>query len=125
METSAKILRLTDGNFTLTGPMSRGNQAALGPTALIELPPGIQVVLVSRKMQAHDQAILRHVGLDPTKIPILALKSSVHFRADFAPIAPAILVAAAPGPVLADSATLPFTNLRPNLRLRPKANQRS
>ena len=91
------------------------------PPPLIETG-GVQVVIVSRKMQAYDQAILRHIGLDPTAIPILALKSSVHFRADFAPIARDILVAAAPGPVVADPATLPFTNLRHGLRLRPGAN---
>ena len=119
----AKILRLTDGSFTLTGPMSRGNPATLGPSALIELPEGIRVVIVSRKMQAYDQAILRHVGLEPSKLPLIALKSSVHFRADFGPIARSILVAAAPGPVVADPATLTFQNLRPGLRLRPGANR--
>lgn len=123
LETTARVLRLTDGTFTLTGPMSRGNLAVLGPAALIELHPGILVVVVSRKMQAYDQAILRHVGLDPAAIPLLVLKSSVHFRADFGPIARAILVAASPGPVLADSAAFPFKNLRPGLRLRPKANR--
>ncbi len=79
----ARVLRLADGHFTLTGPMSAGNVAALGPTALVEFAPGVRVVVVSRKMQAHDQAILRHVGIEPTEVPILALKSSVHFRADF------------------------------------------
>ena len=119
----ATVMRLTDGNFTLTGPMSRGNQAVLGPTALVEFAPGVRVVVVSRKMQAYDQAILRHVGIEPASIPILALKSSVHFRADFAPVAREILVAAAPGPVVADPATLTFTNIRPGLRLRPGANR--
>ncbi len=119
---AATVLRLTDGRFTLTGPMSRGNPAVLGPTALIEVAPGVRVVVVSRKMQAYDQAILRHVGLEPSEIGILALKSSVHFRADFGPIARAIIVAAAPGPVVADPATLTFRHLRPGLRLRPGAN---
>ena len=121
--TTARILKLTDGRFTLTGPMSAGNAAVLGLTALIEIEPGVQVVVVSRKMQAYDQAILRHVGLDPASLPILVLKSSVHFRADFGPIARDILVAAAPGPVVADPATLTFHNLRPGLRLRPGANR--
>lgn len=119
----ARVLRLTDGVFTLTGPMSAGNPAALGPVALVEVPPGVRVVVVSRKMQAYDQAILRHVRIEPAEVPILALKSSVHFRADFGPIARAVLVAAAPGPVVADPATLTFANLRPNLRLRPGANR--
>ena len=70
-------------------------------------------------MQALDQAILRHVGIEPVSCPILALKSSVHFRADFAPIAEKVIVAAAPGPVVADPATLPFKHMRAGLRLRP------
>ena len=50
---------------------------------------------------------------------ILALKSSVHFRADFEPIAAAVLLVAAPGPMVMDPAALPFTRLRPGLRLSP------
>jgi microcystin degradation protein MlrC len=84
----------------------------------------VRVVVVSRKMQALDQAILTHIGVEPAAQKILALKSSVHFRAHFQPMAETVLVAAAPGPVVADPATLPFTNLRPGLRLRPGDNRR-
>ena len=121
---TAVVKRVTDGRFTLTGPMGAGNPADLGPCALIEIDPGIQVVIVSRKMQAYDQAILRHAGIEPKDCPILVLKSSVHFRADFGPIASHVIVAAAPGPVVADPATLTFSHLRPGLRLRPGSNQR-
>jgi microcystin degradation protein MlrC len=119
----ARVERLTDGRFTLTGPMGAGNPADLGPTALIAIEPGIRVMVVSRKTQAYDQAILRHVGIEPAECRILALKSSVHFRADFGPIADRIIVAAAPGPVVADSSGLPFRHLRPGLRLRPGDNR--
>ncbi|MBX9593582.1 MAG: M81 family metallopeptidase [Roseomonas sp.] len=121
----ARVLRLTDGGFMCTGPMAGGNWADLGPTALISPAPGIRVIVTSRKMQAYDQALFRHVGIEPSAQRILALKSSVHFRADFQPIAEAVLVVAAPGPVVADPATLPFTNLRPGLRLRPGDNRRT
>jgi len=114
----ATVLVLTDGQFTLTGPMGGGNPANLGPMALIEVA-GIRVVVASRKMQALDQAILRHVGIEPTACLIVALKSSVHFRADFGPLASRVIVAAAPGPVAADPASLPFRHLRPGLRTRP------
>ena len=83
----------------------------------------MRVVVVSRKMQAYDQAIPRHVGIEPAGVSILALKSSVHFRADFGGLAREIIVSAAPGPVVADPATLTFRNLRPGLRLRPGANR--
>jgi microcystin degradation protein MlrC len=119
----ARVLKLTDGRFVCTGPMTGGNVADLGPSALIEVG-GVQVVVTSRKMQAHDQAVFRHIGVEPAAQRILVLKSSVHFRADFGPIASHVLVAAAPGPVVADPATLPFRHLRPGLRLRPGDNRR-
>jgi len=120
---TARVERTTDGRFTLTGPMGAGNPADLGPTALISIEPGIRVMVVSRKTQAYDQAILRHVGIEPAECRILALKSSVHFRADFGAVAERIIVAASPGPVVADSSGLPFRNLRPGLRLRPGDNR--
>ena len=116
---TARVLRLTDGRFTLTGPMGAGNPANLGPTALIDID-GVRVIVVSRKMQALDQEIIRHVGIEPADCPILALKSSVHFRADFAPIAERVIVAIAPGPVVADPATLNFRHVRAEVRRRPR-----
>ena len=67
---------------------------------------------MTRKMQALDQAIIRHVGIEPATCPIIVLKSSVHFRADFGPIAGRVIVAVAPGPVVADPATLNFRQVR-------------
>ncbi len=118
LDVEATVAVLTDGQFTLMGPMGGGNPANLGPMALIEVASGIRVVVASRKMQALDQAILRHVGIEPAACGIIALKSSVHFRADFGPMAARVIVAAAPGPVAADPASLPFRRLRPGLRTR-------
>jgi len=115
---SARIERLTDGCFTLTGPMGAGNPANLGPTALIDID-GVKVIVVTRKMQALDQAIIRHVGIEPSSCQILVLKSSVHFRADFGPIAEHVIVGVAPGPVVADPATLNFQHVRSDVRRRP------
>jgi microcystin degradation protein MlrC len=117
------VEKLGDGRFTLTGPMGKGNPADLGPSALLRIG-GVRVVIVSRKMQAHDQSIFLQLGVEPAAQKILAVKSSVHFRAHFQPIAAAVLVAAAPGPVVADPATLPFTALREDMRLRPGDNRR-
>jgi microcystin degradation protein MlrC len=119
----ARVLRLSDGHFLCTGPMTGGNWSDLGPSALIGIG-GVAVIVTSRKTQAYDQALFRHLGVEPAEQKILVLKSSVHFRADFEPIAEAVLVAAAPGPVVADPAILPFRHLRPGLRLRPGDNRR-
>ena len=118
----ATVERLSDGRFTLTGPMGAGNPADLGPCALVNID-GVHVMVVTRKMQALDQAIMRHMGAEPANCPIIALKSSVHFRADFAPIADEIIVAIAPGPVVADPATLNFQHVRSSVRRRPRAER--
>jgi microcystin degradation protein MlrC len=125
LEVTAVVRLLTDGRFVGTGPMAKGNPADLGPTALISVSSGVQVIVVSRKIQALDQSLVRHVGIEPSACKILALKSSVHFRADFQPIAASVLVAAAPGPVVADPSILPFRHLRDGLRLRPMDNRQT
>lgn len=62
-------------------------------------------------------------SIEPVQKRILALKSSVHFRADFQPIAREILIVAAPGPARADPTTFPFRRLRHGLRLKPLGPQ--
>src|SRR5271170_3160582 len=51
--------------------------------------------------------------------PILVNKSSVHFRADFEPIAEKLIICAAPGAMPADTASLPWKRLRPGIRIKP------
>ena len=112
------MTRLGDGQFTCTGPMFSGFRMQLGPMAVLQ-SGGVRVVLASRKCQAADQEMFRHVGIEPRCCRVLSLKSSVHFRADFQPIAREVIVATAPGPSLADPAQFPWTRLRDGLRMRP------
>jgi microcystin degradation protein MlrC len=115
------VERLADGRFTCTGPMFKGFRMTLGNMALLRsrAAPGVRVVLASRKVQAADQEMFRHVGVEPRTQRIMALKSSVHFRADFEPIAREVLVVKSPGPALADPAEFSWTKLRKGVRLRP------
>jgi microcystin degradation protein MlrC len=115
------VERLGDGRFTCTGPMFKGFRMTLGPMALLRTraAPGVRVVLASRKCQTADQEMFRHLGVEPRRERILALKSSVHFRADFEPIAKEVLVVKAPGPALADPSEFKWTKLRKGVRLRP------
>src|SRR5687768_6112574 len=115
------VERLASGQFTCTGPMFKGFRMTLGPMALLRsrAAPGVRVALASRKVQAADQEMFRHLGVEPRKSRILALKSSVHFRADFEPMAKEVLVVKAPGPALADPAEFRWTKLRKGVRLRP------
>jgi microcystin degradation protein MlrC len=117
-EAELRVLALADGKFTATGPMYKGARMQLGPMALLEVE-GVRVLVGSKPVQTADQAIFRHVGIEPSREAIIALKSSVHFRADFQPIAEAILIAAAPGPVYSDHSGLTFRNIRPGVRVQP------
>jgi microcystin degradation protein MlrC len=112
------VQSLADGKVTCNGPFARGARMDLGPSACLAID-GVRIVVTSKKTQLADQALYRFVGIEPTQAAILVNKSSVHFRADFAPIAESILVAKAPGPMAADPADLPWTRLAPGLRLRP------
>jgi microcystin degradation protein MlrC len=110
--------RLSEGRFTCSGPFYRGVRMHIGPCACLRIG-GVRVVVASDKPQMADQEMYRFIGIEPTTEKILVNKSSVHFRADFAPIAEEILVAKAPGPMLADLAEFPWTRLEPGIRVTP------
>jgi microcystin degradation protein MlrC len=112
------VAQLGDGNFLGSGPFYSGARMRLGPMAALTRDR-VTVVVASKKAQAADQEMFRCVGIDPAKQRVMALKSSVHFRAHFQPIAREILVVTAPGPMPADPAELPWTKLRRGVRLRP------
>jgi microcystin degradation protein MlrC len=114
-----QVLALGDGRFTGTGPFYRGGRFELGPMARVALGE-VEIVIASRKQQAADQAMFRHLGCEPASARVLMLKSSVHFRADFGPIASRILIVEAPGPNVADPGRLPFAKLPAGRRLRPR-----
>jgi microcystin degradation protein MlrC len=117
-EATFTVEALSDGEVTGTGPFYRNARMKLGPSACLRIG-GVRIAVASRKVQMADLSLYRFVGIEPTEQAILVNKSSVHFRADFTPIASHILVAAAPGPMIADPADLPWTRLRDGIRLRP------
>tara|TARA_B100001964_G_scaffold155327_1_gene170687 strand:+ start:5735 stop:7249 length:1515 start_codon:yes stop_codon:yes gene_type:complete len=113
---------LSNGEFPFTGAMFNGFTASLGPMAVLRVldtPADVRIVIGSVRCQCLDQAIFKHIGIDPAEQRIVVVKSSVHFRADFEPIAGRVLVAEAPGahPCRLDNIT--YHNLRPGVRLGP------
>jgi microcystin degradation protein MlrC len=112
------VEKLSDGKFVAPGPYYGGRDMDMGPSAALRIGD-IRVVVSSHKAQLADQSMYRYVGIEPTEQAILVNKSSVHFRADFEPIAEKLLICAAPGAMPADTAALPWTRLRPGIRIRP------
>ena len=90
------VKTLSDGRFTLKGPMGRGTAGNMGRTAVIEVG-GVEIILTERRIQPYDAEVLRSVGIEPQARKLIALKSAVHFRADYTPIAHQILDVDTPG----------------------------
>lgn len=112
------IESVSDGRVDATGPYYRGFNLNLGLSACLRID-GVRVVVASNKVQMADQSMFRFVGVEPTDQDILVVKSAVHFRADFTPIAQEIIVATAPGSMPMVLKQLPWKNLPEGLRLDP------
>ncbi len=111
-----EVMNISDGRFTATGPMYKGANMALGPCAWLRIS-GVCVVVGSRAVQTADQGHFRHLGIEPAKMSYVALKSSVHFRNDYADLASKILIVSALGEVYADPSTLTYENIRPHMEI--------
>ena len=97
VQAEVTVRALFEGSVRLLGPMMHGVHTRLGQVACLELD-GVLIVVASGKCQMLDRELYRCVGIQPEAMKLLVNKSSVHFRADFSPIASHILVARAPAP---------------------------
>jgi microcystin degradation protein MlrC len=89
VELEAEVVALSDGRFNYDGPMYRGLPGDLGPSAWLR-HAGVNVVVVSVRMQPLDQAFARSLGIDCAAMRYIAVKSAVHFRSGFERIAGSI-----------------------------------
>jgi microcystin degradation protein MlrC len=121
-EADFEVEGLSDGRFTCTGAMYGGCQAELGPMACLRVADPaseVRVVVSSERFQCLDLAIFRHMGIEPSEQQILGVKSTVHFLADFAPIAADVLFVDSPGAHPCRLDRMAYRALRPGVRLGP------
>ncbi len=111
-----QVEKVGDGLVDCDGPLYKGAHMDLAPMALLRLG-NVRIVVVGKKVQAADLAFFRHLGVEPTEARVLALKSSVHFRGAFDPIAAETILCAAPGPMVMDLKALEFKRLRAGVRM--------
>lgn len=97
----ATVRSLSDGAFTYEGPMEAGVKNSLGRTAVLACEGRygnvVEVIVTERRVQPYDLAIFRSQGIEPTERKILVVKSAVHFRAAFTPIAKRVIEVNTPG----------------------------
>jgi microcystin degradation protein MlrC len=93
---SGIVRTLSDGRFIHRGPMMTGLPGRLGLTAVLDVDD-VKVILISHRWQTLDPEMIRFVGIDPLREKILVVKSTIHYRAAFEPIAKEIIEVDAPG----------------------------
>ncbi len=96
IETEGIVKTIADGVFVNKGPMGRGLENDIGRMAVIDLN-GIEAIVTERRTIPFDPEMFRRMGIEPKEKQILVIKSSVHFRAAYGPLAREIILVDTPG----------------------------
>jgi microcystin degradation protein MlrC len=85
-----------------------GGRAPLGTCVWIEGPNDVHILMASVRGQIFAPDAFTGVGMTLADKKLVVVKSAVHFHAECAPIAKAVLYAATPGAVAPDFAAIPY-----------------
>ena len=110
LQLTGKVRAITDGEFTVTGPMMTGVRVACGRTAVLDTG-ALRLVVAERRCEPFDLGVFTHCGIDPLQARYIVLWSRQHFRAGFEPIAGAVLRSAGPGVCSSDYSRFPYRHL--------------
>ena len=105
------VRTLTDGQFVVRGPMYTGLTVQMGPTAVLDTGK-MKIVVVSRHHEPWDLGVFTSVGIDPTRMKYLLLKSRIHYRAGFGDLARHTLTCDGMGVTTSDNGQFKFKNVR-------------
>ena len=83
----------------------------MGTTVVLDTDK-VQIVLLSRHIEPTAQEMLRVLGIEPTTVKYLAIKSRVHWRADLGRIAREIVECAGVGVCTSEYNQLTFRDVR-------------
>ncbi|BBK33105.1 microcystin degradation protein MlrC [Stella humosa] len=111
LEVTGRVRTLSDGDWIVRGPMYTGVHVHMGPTAVLDTGK-VKIVIVSRHHEPWDQGVFTSVGIDPASTRYLLLKSRIHYRAGFAPIARHTITLDGVGVTTSDNRILTYRNLR-------------
>ena len=113
LELDARVRWTGDLTFVNRGPMGTGTTTRLGSSAVIEVgDPPVEVIVATNRVQALDPELLRAAGIEPESRRVIVLKSSVHFRAAFGPLAAGIIEVDGPGLSSPDLLSFPYRRVR-------------
>ena len=90
------VKTITDGRFTIKGPMQTGLTVNLGRTVLLDIGVA-QLLICEERWEPYDPGCFSHAGVDPFAMRYIMVKSRQHFRATFEEPAQHIVLADAAG----------------------------
>jgi len=108
---TGRVTRITDGQFTVTGPMATGTRVRMGRTAVLDTG-SVQVVISEGRSEPFDLGVFTHCGIDPRRKRYVLIKSRQHFRAGFEPIARHIVLCDGDGCTSSDLSLFAYRNRR-------------
>jgi microcystin degradation protein MlrC len=111
LEVTGRVKLLSDGEWVVRGPMYHGLAVSMGPTAVLDTG-AMQIVIVSRHHEPWDLGVVTSVGIDPAWKRYVLLKSRIHYRAGFAPIAKHTITLDGDGVTTSDFGQLRYEKLR-------------
>ncbi len=111
LEITGTVKALTNGEWTVRGPMYTGVNVFMGPTAVLDTG-NMEIVIVSNHHEPWDQGVFTSVGIQPEYKKYLVLKSRIHYRAGFAKLAKATLTLDGKGVTTSDNNLLKYKNIR-------------
>jgi microcystin degradation protein MlrC len=107
---SARVARLFDARFTLSGHLARNLPIDMGPSAVLRIG-NVHVVVTSRTGPHFAPQLFQAAGLDPFAAQLLVAKSPCGFRAAYQERANKILVVRAPGCAPTEFWRYPYQNI--------------
>ncbi len=111
IECDAYVKSLNDGKYINDGPMGGGMPMDLQKTAVVVVD-GIEVIVSCNVTQTYDVQVFRSHGIEPRKRKIVVVKSAVHFRAAFEPLAKKVYDIECPGLMPQNPKAMTYTHLR-------------
>ncbi len=107
LDLRVEVTALAPDAFQYFGDEKKPQEMLLGDTAAVRVN-GIDVVLISLRIQTFSPEVFINLGIDPKARTLVIVKSTQHFYARFAPLAAKVIYIAGPGAVQPDFKRIPY-----------------
>jgi microcystin degradation protein MlrC len=111
LSVTGRVKCLTDGRWTVHGPMYTGVQVDMGPTAVLDTG-NMQIVVVSQHHEPWDLGVFTSIGITPEHHRYILLKSRIHYRAGFGALPKHTFTLDGDGVTTSDNTLLEYQHVR-------------